>query len=261
MGTRAWTKLSAAERAEVWTRWRRGEQITDIAKALRRADPSVTRELDYTGGIPPRARRRSERALSVREREEISRGLGAGESIRSIARRLGVRPPASAGRFAVTADRRGIERCGRMPELGVERVDRSVVCYRPTVDCVSKWRSGCRGCGRRSKSAERLSANTRTTTVCGCRTRRFIARCTFKLAERLRKSSLRICARNAHAAALMGLKVHRVARSTASSPSVNARPRSRIARFLGIGRGICCAGARTRKSPRSWNAGHASSCW
>lgn len=89
MSKRAWTKLSAAERAEVWTRWRRGEQITDIAKALRRADPSVARELDYTGGIAPRARRRSERTLSVKEREEISRGLRAEESIRSIARRLG----------------------------------------------------------------------------------------------------------------------------------------------------------------------------
>jgi IS30 family transposase len=88
MSKRAWTKLSAAERAEVWTRWRRGEQITDIAKALRRADPSVARELDYTGGIAPRARRRSERALSIKEREEISRGLRAEESIRSIARRL-----------------------------------------------------------------------------------------------------------------------------------------------------------------------------
>lgn len=89
MSKRAWTKLSAAERAEVWTRWRRGEQITDIAKALRRADPSVARELDYTGGIAPRARRRSQRTLSVKEREEISRGLRAEESIRSIARRLG----------------------------------------------------------------------------------------------------------------------------------------------------------------------------
>ena len=88
MGTRAWTKLSAAERAEVWTRWRRGEQIEGIAKALKRASPSVARELDYTGGIAPRARRRSERTLSIGEREEISRGLGAGESIRSIARRL-----------------------------------------------------------------------------------------------------------------------------------------------------------------------------
>jgi IS30 family transposase len=89
MSKRAWTKLSATERREVWARWRQGEQIADIAKALRRADHSVARELDYTGGIAPQARRRSARVLSIREREEISRGLGAGESIRSIARRLG----------------------------------------------------------------------------------------------------------------------------------------------------------------------------
>ena len=89
MRGRAWRKLSAAERAEVWGRWRRGEQIADIARALKRADPSVTRELDYTGGIAPRARRRSARVLSLSEREEISRGISAGLSMRWIAERLG----------------------------------------------------------------------------------------------------------------------------------------------------------------------------
>jgi IS30 family transposase len=81
--------LSAAERQEVWRRWRGGEQLVDIARALERAWTSVARELDYSGGIPPRARRRSARVLSLNEREEISRGLVAGETIRGIARRLG----------------------------------------------------------------------------------------------------------------------------------------------------------------------------
>lgn len=89
---RAWTKLSKAERAEVWRLWRRGDCIADIARALRRADPSVARELGYTGGIPPRPQRRSERALSVKEREEISRGLSARLTMRTIALRLGRSP-------------------------------------------------------------------------------------------------------------------------------------------------------------------------
>lgn len=88
MSARAWRKLSATERAEVWERWRKGEQIADIAKVLKRADHSVARELDYTGGIAPRARRRSLRVLSLSEREEISRGISAGLSVRSIAQRL-----------------------------------------------------------------------------------------------------------------------------------------------------------------------------
>jgi len=89
MGERAWTRLSGKERAEVWKRWQAGEQIADIAKVLHRAEHSVARELDYTGGIPPRTRRRSRRVFGLWEREEISRGLSAGESMRSIARRLG----------------------------------------------------------------------------------------------------------------------------------------------------------------------------
>jgi len=97
MGNRAWTKLCAQERAQVWERWVRGEQIADIARALKRAEPSVARELDYTGGIAPRAQRRSKRVFSLSEREEISRGLSAEESIRRIARRLG-RAPSSVSR-------------------------------------------------------------------------------------------------------------------------------------------------------------------
>ena len=97
MGNRAWTKLCATERAEVWKRWIEGEQIADIARVLNRAEPSVARELDYTGGIAPRTRRRSKRVFSLSEREEISRGLSAEESIRGIARRLG-RAPSSVSR-------------------------------------------------------------------------------------------------------------------------------------------------------------------
>jgi hypothetical protein len=69
MSGRAWRKLSGAERKAVWERWQRGEQIADIARALKRAEHSVARELDYTGGIAPRARRRAARVLSLSERE------------------------------------------------------------------------------------------------------------------------------------------------------------------------------------------------
>lgn len=92
MSTRMWETLSAAEREEVWRGWRQGESMADIAKWLNRARSSVTRELSYSGGIPPRPRRRSARVLSLAEREEISRGLSAGWTLSRIARQLGRHP-------------------------------------------------------------------------------------------------------------------------------------------------------------------------
>jgi len=81
--------LSSAERELVWARWREGEPIWKIAQGLERSGTSVRAVLDRTGGISPRLRQRSCRALSLGEREEISRGLAAQRSLRAIARTLG----------------------------------------------------------------------------------------------------------------------------------------------------------------------------
>jgi len=77
-----------AEKAELWRRWKAGEAARTIAREMGRADASVHGWLRKAGGIAPRVRKRSARALSLPEREEISRGLSAGESMRSIARRI-----------------------------------------------------------------------------------------------------------------------------------------------------------------------------
>jgi IS30 family transposase len=89
--------FSEAERAVVWQRWKEGALYPDIAKELGRSVPAVTYLIVRRGGIPPAERHRSERALSASEREEISRGLVAGESCRAVARRLG-RAPSSISR-------------------------------------------------------------------------------------------------------------------------------------------------------------------
>lgn len=81
-----------AEREVVWKRWREGALYPDIAKELGRSVPAVTYLIMRHGGIPPAERRRSPRVLSSIEREEISRGIVAGESVRDIARRLGRAP-------------------------------------------------------------------------------------------------------------------------------------------------------------------------
>ena len=87
MGVR-WSRLSWSERTELWARWRRGESLRDIARALNRVSSSVYDIVGAEGGIPPRPRRRSRLALTTTEREEISRQLARGLSLRAISRSL-----------------------------------------------------------------------------------------------------------------------------------------------------------------------------
>jgi IS30 family transposase len=76
------------QRRELWERWRAGEPLVEIARALNRLPGSVYQVLERSGGIAPRLRKRAERALALSEREEISRCLATGCSLRSIARAL-----------------------------------------------------------------------------------------------------------------------------------------------------------------------------
>jgi IS30 family transposase len=89
--------LSAAGKKELWERWRAGESISDIARALQKPPGSIHGMLQATGGFSPPQRRRRRGALTPAEREEISRGLATGESLRAIARRL-VRPASTVCR-------------------------------------------------------------------------------------------------------------------------------------------------------------------
>lgn len=115
--------FSERESALIWQRWREGKLYPDIAQELSRSVPAVTYLIVRRGGIAPPHRRRSERALSSAEREEISRGLVSGESVRSIARGLS-RAPSTVSREirrngdalsyrAQAADKRAWERARR----------------------------------------------------------------------------------------------------------------------------------------------------
>jgi len=81
--------FSTEDQTEVWKRHIEGESLSDIGRALRKNPGTIHRLIGYYGGISPYIKRRSSKQLSLSEREEISRGLNADESIRSIAKRLG----------------------------------------------------------------------------------------------------------------------------------------------------------------------------
>src|SRR6202142_2899109 len=77
------------QKAELWERWKSGQCVADIARALERRNKSgVYRVLALNGGIAPAPRSRAPVALRLEEREEISRGIAAGRPIRRIAQNL-----------------------------------------------------------------------------------------------------------------------------------------------------------------------------
>src|ERR1700675_3882611 len=80
--------LSAQQKAELWSRWKAGQSLKEIGRALCKDHVVVHFVLARHGGIAPPARRRSRRALTLAEREDISRGIASGCSMRVIAQHL-----------------------------------------------------------------------------------------------------------------------------------------------------------------------------
>ena len=122
MGVR-WSRMSWSDKNELWQRWRRGETLDQIARALHRGSSSIYEYVGAEGGIAPRARRRSRLALTTTEREEISRHLARGLTVRAISQALG-RAPSTISREvarnhgraayrAATADRQAWRRARR----------------------------------------------------------------------------------------------------------------------------------------------------
>ena len=116
-------RMSAREKVELWKRWKRGESLSDIGRALGRIPGAVHHVVAARGGIPPPSRTRSRRSLTLTEREELSRGLARGYSVRQIGVRLS-RAPSTISREvrrnggrrqyrASVADARGWDRARR----------------------------------------------------------------------------------------------------------------------------------------------------
>ncbi len=81
-------RLSTEQRMDMWRRWKSGESLHEIGRAFGKGHGSIRFLLTQRGGIVPAARRRSLRTLTLAEREDISRGIASGLSIREIANGL-----------------------------------------------------------------------------------------------------------------------------------------------------------------------------
>jgi len=107
MEQRARIYYTQAQKALMWDRWQQGDSLATIARLFDREHSSVERILQESGGIRPSGRRRARLVLSLAEREEISRGVATGCSLRSMAATLG-RAPSTVSREI----RRNGGRCG-----------------------------------------------------------------------------------------------------------------------------------------------------
>jgi len=112
-----------AQREELWRRYKAGETILGIGRALGQRQTTIHRVLQATGGIAPARRSRSSRVLSFGEREEISRGVASGHTFRAIAKSLN---------RAVSTVSQEVVRHGGRP------------CYRAAQADWAAWESACR---------------------------------------------------------------------------------------------------------------------
>ena len=119
--------FTAAEIEVIWDRWEKGESLNAIARDLGRSHSTIQGLLARTGGIRPAQRTRSQLALSIAEREEISRGVVAGYSLRFIAAALN-RSPSTVSREIQRNGGRRQYRAGKADEAAWDRAHRAKRC-------------------------------------------------------------------------------------------------------------------------------------
>src|SRR5512140_2642191 len=116
-----------SQKALMWERWQKGDSLQQIAQLFDRNHSSVQGILVQTGGIQPAQRHRSRLALTLAEREEISRSIAAGQSIRSVARRLG-RAPSTLSREIMHNGGQECYRASQADQAAWDRAHRPKAC-------------------------------------------------------------------------------------------------------------------------------------
>ena len=161
---RVWTgdprRLSRVDRLRIERLTRAGETFATTAAMVGCSVKSIQRYLALSGGLKSRAEEeRSALRLSLADREELSRGLVAGDSMRAIAVRL-KRSPSTISREVAWNGRRDDYRAWSADSAALERVaDPSRPSCHGTRDCAAKWSVGCGRGGLRNRSRLGLSVS------------------------------------------------------------------------------------------------------
>lgn len=119
--------LSSDLKRELWRQWKSGQSLSEIGRSLGKHAGSVFGVLRARGGIAPVERRRSTRSLTMAEREEISRGLNADLSFRSIATQIR-RTPSSVSREVARNGGRRRYRATSAEAMAWQRAARPKLC-------------------------------------------------------------------------------------------------------------------------------------
>ena len=119
--------FTSGQKSEIWDRWQRGESMSSIGRGFDRASSSIYPLLSRTGGIRPVERRRSRFALTLVEREEISRGLESHLSLRCIAQQL-QRSPSTISREVKRNGGRDAYRAVHSDQAAWDRAHRPKLC-------------------------------------------------------------------------------------------------------------------------------------
>lgn len=119
--------LNAAQRTELWERWRQGERPSEIARALGSSHTSIGYIVHGRGGFSPPVRRRAKNGLSLAEREEISRSLVRDDSYRQIGRQLG-RAASTISREVQRNGGRDVYRAAQAEQAAWDRAKRPKRC-------------------------------------------------------------------------------------------------------------------------------------
>src|SRR6476620_3371876 len=171
---------SAVQRSEIWDRWQAGESMSSIGRRFDRESSSVFSVISPTGGIRPPDRHRAKQALTLSEREEISRWLSMRRSLRSIARHLG----RSASTVSREVSRNGGAdryRAAGSDQAAWDRARRPKLCKLVAVRSYGgQYQPCCSGNGHRSKLPAGSSAHIWVNLKSRCHTRLSIAACSFR---------------------------------------------------------------------------------
>ena len=257
MAQRGRPGLSPEQKRELWSRWKAGESLSEIGRALGKQPGSIHGVVASNGGYVPAVRRRSARVLTITEREEISRGLAEGASLRRIAGRL-QRAPSSISREVARHERPPPVPGGPGAGAGVGPgpPPQALQARRGAPAPRAGGRQARRGVVARADLGMACSDATLASRIFRCRPRRSTAACSSRPVAFSARSSPRTCGPGAPCGARArrpGADRAAVASST-PCPSGSALPRPLTARSPATGRGTCSPAPPTPTSLPSSSA-------